>query len=428
MCREPAMDTAQNLDYLVAVLKDQLAHPRARSKAIEALAAFKTQAVAPLISVLRDQNPEIRAKSAEVLGTIGDSCAFDPLMVALNDENPSVQVSAIIALGRIGDSRAIPVLIDLLSWLPGNSYEVQAVEKALAMFGEAAVESCVDAFLKSNQKIRNGVSGALRLLRHENSIDPLLGALEHSDHYVRADSAYVLSVFSDERVINALADTLHNDPESFVRDSAAESLGNIGAPKAVEHLIQHLSRVIANGGDGDNVSVKRLEASFDPKTAKRLANSFERARREASARSISRALGEIGDLRAVEPLIQALQRADRTTWRYYAEALGKIGDPRAIKPLAQALLSADIEIRRHASRLLGERFGEAAVPYLVRVLSHENYTARFLAAEALTKIDSLEARVALERSRNGKEILEPVKDTVIIIKAPKRKWWEFWKL
>lgn len=421
------MDTAQNLDYLVAVLKDQLAHPRARSKAIEALAAFKTQAVAPLISVLRDQNPEIRAKSAEVLGTIGDSCAFDPLMVALNDENPSVQVSAIIALGRIGDSRAIPVLIDLLSWLPGNSYEVQAVEKALAVFGETAVEPCVEAFLKPNQKIRNGVSGALRLLRHENSIDPLLRALKHSDHYIRADSAFVLGVFDDERVVNALVDTLQNDPESFVRDSAAESLGNIGASRTVEHLIRHLSQVIANAGDDDNVSIKRFEASFDPKTAKRLANSFERARREASVRSISWALGEIGDPRTVEPLIQTLQRVDTTSWRYCANALGEIGDPRAIKPLAQALLRGDIEIRRHASRLLGEKFGEPAVPYLVRVLSHEDYTARILAAEALTKIDSPAARDALARSHNGKKILEPVKDTVIRIKAPKRKWWEFWK-
>jgi HEAT repeat protein len=179
--------------------------------------------------------------------------------------------------------------------------------------------------------------------------------------------------------------------------AAADSLGRIGDHRAVDPLIQFLPP------ENQNASI-------------------------SIAPSCGRALAEIGDPRAVEPLIQALKCASKKDWRYYADALGITGDPRAIKSLAQALLRGDIEIRRHASRLLGEKFGESAVPYLVRVLSHEDYTARILAAEALKKIDSPAARDALARSHNGKEILEPVKDTVIIIKAPKRKWWEFWKL
>jgi HEAT repeat protein len=48
-------------------------------------------------------------------------------------------------------------------------------------------------------------------------------------------------------------------------------------------------------------------------------------------------LGKLRDLRAVEPLIQALDAPGFKTPVYAAEALGKIGDPRAIEPLLAAL-------------------------------------------------------------------------------------------
>jgi HEAT repeat protein len=48
-------------------------------------------------------------------------------------------------------------------------------------------------------------------------------------------------------------------------------------------------------------------------------------------------LGKLRDVRAVEPLIRALDAPGFTTPVYAAEALGKIGDRRAIGPLLSAL-------------------------------------------------------------------------------------------
>ena len=44
-------------------------------------------------------------------------------------------------------------------------------------------------------------------------------------------------------------------------------------------------------------------------------------------------LGKLGDIRAVEPLIRALEAPGYQTPLYAAEALGKLGDTRAIEPL-----------------------------------------------------------------------------------------------
>lgn len=59
-------------------------------------------------------------------------------------------------------------------------------------------------------------------------------------------------------------------------------------------------------------------------------------------------LGQLKDLRAVEPLIQALTAPGHQTPVYAAEALGKLGDRRAIMPLL-TLLDTDNDAFRQAA-------------------------------------------------------------------------------
>ena len=63
-------------------------------------------------------------------------------------------------------------------------------------------------------------------------------------------------------------------------------------------------------------------------------------------------LGKLRDLRALEPLVDALSAPGRTTPVYAAEALGKIGDPRAINPLLEALGSKSEQLQIAAAESL----------------------------------------------------------------------------
>jgi HEAT repeat protein len=63
-------------------------------------------------------------------------------------------------------------------------------------------------------------------------------------------------------------------------------------------------------------------------------------------------LGKLRDVRAVEPLIQALDAPGYKTPVYAAEALGKIGDPRAIEPLLAALSTRNDSLRAAAMAAL----------------------------------------------------------------------------
>ncbi len=59
----------------------------------------------------------------------------------------------------------------------------------------------------------------------------------------------------------------------------------------------------------------------------------------------SDALGKIGDKRAVEPLITALDDEDELVREGAAKALGMLGDKRAVEPLITALGDEDVSVR-----------------------------------------------------------------------------------
>ena len=138
---------------------------------------------------------------------------------------------------------------------------------------------------------------------------------------------------------------------------------------------KYLGEVIAtNFGVGDEVSLL-IQALLEDKVSS--------VRAEAAD-----ALGEIGDIRAVEPLIQVLQEDEDYTVRDHAvSALGEIGDARAVEPLIQVLLEdEDYFVRGYAAEALGKIGDVRAVEALTQALEDEDYFVQRKAELALEKI------------------------------------------
>jgi len=96
-------------------------------------------------------------------------------------------------------------------------------------------------------------------------------------------------------------------------------------------------------------------------------------------------LGEIGDSRAVEPLIEVL----KDIVQYIAiESLRKIGEP-AVEPLIKALKNKDTLIRSGAARALGEIRDKRAVEPLTEAVKYGDMFVRSAAVGALEKIKGL---------------------------------------
>jgi PKD repeat protein len=136
---------------------------------------------------------------------------------------------------------------------------------------------------------------------------------------------------------------------------------------------KYLGEIIASKyGAGSEVSVL-ISALINDKSSDTRADAAE-------------VLGEIGDARAVEPLIDALRDVDYTVQWDAAEALGKIGDKRAVEPLITTLKAEDGYLQDLAAEALGEIGDAEAVEPLIGALKDEEGDVRSSAAGALGKI------------------------------------------
>ena len=100
---------------------------------------------------------------------------------------------------------------------------------------------------------------------------------------------------------------------------------------------------------------------------------------------IAKRYSEIGDERAVEPLIQALKDKDSDVREVAAEVLVKIGEP-AVEPLIRALKDENQFVRWGAALALGEIGDKRAVEPLINALKDEDSDVRMEAAEALDQM------------------------------------------
>jgi len=117
------------------------------------------------------------------------------------------------------------------------------------------------------------------------------------------------------------------------------------------------------------------------------------------------ALGQIGDTRAVEPLLKALSSKDRWIRRSAARALESIDDGRIIQPMMDRLLEEnemDAEVRRSAAKALARMEPLESIEYLAQALKDSSLGVRLEAGYALGRIGNPAIDV-LVKARNDED-------------------------
>ncbi|MEL7434562.1 MAG: HEAT repeat domain-containing protein, partial [Chloroflexota bacterium] len=140
----------------------------------------------------------LRAKSAQVLGELGDANATLPLIDVLqNDSDEKVRQSAVEALSKLKDAQAVDPLIDALV----NDDDIE---------------------------VRISVASALCELRDVRALEPLIETLQSSDNYrLRLEVITALAIFEDKRVVDLLNAILESDSNLTLRSRAAMVLGDL---------------------------------------------------------------------------------------------------------------------------------------------------------------------------------------------------------
>jgi HEAT repeat protein len=251
-----------------------------------------------IINSLQNASPNIRKEAAETLGSIGDKSAVDPLINIINDNNWQVRASVVDALGNLGDKKAIWALRGLLS--DSDPRVRQRVSQALVKLGVKTSKIYGDDEFKGDRKDVRAVN-----------IESLVEDLQDDDWRVRFNAAETLGSIGNSNAVEELIDSLGDD-HFRVRASVALALGKLGDTRAVNELIEVLlgrepRQFYGNGPH--------------PIDRGRMPDEDFRVRSHAAE-----ALGLIGDINAVNPLIDVvLYDEDFGVKNKAIESLGILG-------------------------------------------------------------------------------------------------------
>ncbi|MHB0975804.1 MAG: HEAT repeat domain-containing protein [Candidatus Aquicultorales bacterium] len=345
----PNLARAQAIEEQIQILKDKdgVYTDGDYEKAVAALVEIGSPAVEPLIELLNDEStfsgPENAAKA---LGLIGDERAIGPLVAALERLETEVIPEAGADNEIPGYSLTDDDEEEAISEQPPEQRQVGLPENrkneainALVKIGPPAVQPLVDALKDEN--LREYAVRALGMIKDKGAVEPLIAVLEDKESTGQAEAAKALGSFGDQRAIDpligALDDSSYGSYEtSLASEEAYKALVRIGAP-AVEQLIAALSD-------------------------------------EGAQELAAQALGEIGDERAVAPLIAALRKVEQGDMGDYTPnedaletALGRMGYP-AVGPLI-AMLNEPAHSEQATVALA--RIGKPAVDALISRLQSD---------------------------------------------------------
>ncbi|QDU05095.1 Quinoprotein glucose dehydrogenase B precursor [Gimesia chilikensis] len=125
-----------------------------------------SSAVAGIQSLLKDQDSEVRAQTAKVIGEAGFTSATSPLIELLKDSNARVQYFAAIALGHFKSQASVPALFELLKQ-NNNADPMLRHSAILALSRIGAADQLVAAANNESAAVRLAAVVALRRLQRK---------------------------------------------------------------------------------------------------------------------------------------------------------------------------------------------------------------------------------------------------------------------
>ena len=242
------------IDPLIHTLKDPDWHVRATAAlALQHWVKEKPEVTKALIEALHnDSFALIRDRAADGLAPVADDEKVATALVqAIESPERDGRFHAMQAIISAKAVNTIPMLAELRT---NSNPEVRAT--VMEVFGQIGgvdqIPLIVEATGDVEARVQLAAVAALHRLKDRGGFRPLLAKLEDKDPHIRAAAARAVGDMGDKSAVVKLLPLIH-DPIRYVHDAAAEALGKLGDRSAITPLIQ-----ILTGHDSTNDTSKGL--------------------------------------------------------------------------------------------------------------------------------------------------------------------------
>ena len=328
-----------------------------------------TGAIAPLIAILEDEDAEeeLRWFAGRILGELSHPDAIRAVVEVLKTaQSEELSAMAAAALGNIGS----PAVAPLTELLTQENTRLLAVRALSHIRRQETIAPLLSVVQDSQVAVRAAAVEALSSF-HDPRIPPiLLCALDDIAAQVRREAVTGLSCRPDLQEELALVDRLSPRLYDFnleVCCACAIALGRLGTDAAATALYQVLSPytplnlqieiVRALGWLGTATSLEYLGSCLNQQPSTELLQEIVMVLGRVEAPTLaSRATQMLLDL--LEP--GQLVTQEPSVMQAIALSLGRLGDLRAIEPLIQLLAVPDLGVRLHAIAALKQLAPEMA--------------------------------------------------------------------
>jgi len=251
---------------------------------------------------------------------------------------------------------------------------------SIHMEDDTQFQESLDSLKQGKPSQQRAAIGRLIQLHDARAAQPLAAMLPITDdEQTRAYIMRALGVLADERAMPAIIDALQNDSSPFVRYDAAIALGHFPSASNVDLLIATLLNPDEREG----------------------ANGAENVIAGAAT-----ALAELGDPRAIDPLLASLSRTDPYTLDMVVRALRDFHDERIVDHLLPLFAIEDGLLHVALCDTLGAQGDVRASDALIGELESDSRMIRQAAVEALGKLADARATPALLEMLQGETVEE----------------------
>jgi protein-S-isoprenylcysteine O-methyltransferase Ste14 len=226
------------MEPLLALLRDD--HPNVRAYSATALGSMGSDSVvSPLVALLHDRDAYVRRSAAGALGRTRSQQAIQPLVEALRDRGRGISGAAALALGQINHPDVVNPLIEAL-----RDTALKATREAVMALGDLGAKEAIDPLVRCLEEMPSCpydiVGTALWKLSSDRAVDAWIAGLNKASWwYPRAFCAAELGRHKLEKGLPALQDAV-KDESKEVRRAVVLALMEFQSEKAIESIREAL--------------------------------------------------------------------------------------------------------------------------------------------------------------------------------------------